>query len=216
MRLHSHSWIIIWSKHRRKWNQGIFSFCCLEVIWLFMQSRGFTPFCSYNTLHQIPEDALAKSCQISLRPLSTALTLSFFVLCILFRVLGGLVSNCPCQFSRSLPDFHFSKIEWLSLLSLPKESSPWLENPESLFWPHITLHLFSLPFLQSSRNYSFVSSFTVLGRWRGGVGTLEGVKWLNFAHALYQCYVITKHCYSCCYDLLSRCLDNQASWLWGI
>lgn len=129
MRLHSHSWIIIWSKHRRKWNQGIFSFCCLEVIWLFMQSRGFTPFCSYNTLHQIPEDALAKSCQISLRPLSTALTLSFFVLCILFRVLGGLVSNCPCQFSRSLPDFHFSKIEWLSLLSLPKESSPWLENP---------------------------------------------------------------------------------------
>lgn len=52
----------------------------------------------------------------------------FFVLCILLRVLSGLVNNCPCQFSRSLPDFHFTKIQGLSLLSLPQESSPWLEN----------------------------------------------------------------------------------------
>lgn len=164
MRLHSHSWIIIWSKHRRKWNQGIFSFCCLEVIWLFMQSRGFTPFCSYNTLHQIPEDALAKSCQISLRPLSTALTLSFFVLCILFRVLGGLVSNCPCQFSRSLPDFHFSKIEWLSLLSLPKESSPWLENP---LWVVV---------LTSYHTYSGIT-----GNWNKLPGCLAFHTWVSSA-----------------------------------
>lgn len=87
---------------------------------------------------------------------------------ILLRVLSGLVNNCPCQFSRSLPDFHVTKIQWLSLLSLPQESSLWLEN--SLWAVVLTFYHtspLSLPFLQSNRNNSFVSSSTVLVWWRG-------------------------------------------------
>lgn len=110
--------------------EGIFSFCCLEVIWLFMQSRGFTPSCSYNTLHQLPDDVLAKSCQISLWPLTKGFSLSFFVLCVLVSVLAEwLVRNCLYQPSRSLPDFRFSKTRSLPLLPLPKDGSSGLENP---------------------------------------------------------------------------------------
>lgn len=184
-----------------------FSFCCQEDIWVFMQSRGFTPFCSYDTLHQLPDYVLAKSCKISLWPLIKGFPLSFFVLCVHLSVLAErLVRNCLYQPSRSLPNFRFSQTQWLPLLPLSKESSSGLENPLWVVIPTLRhTSTLSLPFLQSSRNYSFASSSTMLG-----VG--KGFKWLKFAKALYQCYVTTKYCYSCYQYLQRRCIHNQALW----
>lgn len=120
---------------------------------------------SVHTTPYINYPMMPLESHVSLWPVTKDFSLSFFVLCVLLSVLGEcLVRNCPYQPSRPLSDFRFSKTEWLPLSTLPQESSSGLENP--LWVVVLTLNHtspLSFPFMQSSRNNSFSSSFAALG-----------------------------------------------------